>query len=88
VRDTWLIESQDPLFSNQEHRQVVGRVWRHPQQRQVIAYRLLAMKTADTILQEIADNKDFLLKAFQSTNLNVAKGEYANNPPLLSPISS
>jgi superfamily II DNA or RNA helicase len=66
---------QDPLFSNQEFRQIVGRVWRYPQQRQVIVYHLLALGAADTILQQIAGNKDKLLEAFVASSNVVAKSK-------------
>jgi hypothetical protein len=73
--------SQDPLFSNQELRQVIGRVWRYPQQRQVIVYRLVALNTADTVLQEIAENKDRLLDAFAATDTSIVAGKSTAKSP-------
>jgi hypothetical protein len=68
------ITKQDPLFSNQAFRQILGRVWRDPQLLQVIVYLLVLSQTADTILLDIAENKDTLLNAFNSTNIATVKG--------------
>jgi len=63
------------LFSNQAYRQILGRVWRDPQLLQVIVYLLVLSGTADTILLDIADNKDSLLNAFNSSNTSTTRGE-------------
>ena len=35
------------MWSGQEDRQFIGRVWRHPQTKRVIAYRLMAMEMSE-----------------------------------------
>jgi hypothetical protein len=63
------------MWANTDFRQVIGRLWRPPQALQVIAYRLIALGTADETLLDIAENKETLFNAFNSHDKGTIKGE-------------
>ncbi|CCM06752.1 uncharacterized protein FIBRA_09049 [Fibroporia radiculosa] len=54
----------DTLWSAQEDSQLIGRVWRHPQPKQVHVYRLIAWNTPDVFLNRISFDKATMMKAF------------------------
>ncbi|KAG8795154.1 hypothetical protein FRC16_010207 [Serendipita sp. 398] len=55
----------DPQFSHEDTYQIIGRVWREPNRKQVHVYRLLAEDTADTQVENIANHKQKLAFAFR-----------------------
>ncbi|KAG8755379.1 hypothetical protein FRC14_004104 [Serendipita sp. 396] len=55
----------DPLFSHEDTYQVIGRVWREPNRKEVHVYRLLAKDTADLQVEHIAEHKQKLAFAFR-----------------------
>ena len=50
------------MWSGQEDRQFIGRVWRQPQTKRVIAYRLMAMEMSEKYLGSINANKEVMHK--------------------------
>jgi hypothetical protein len=52
------------VFSEQDKRQLRGRIWRHPQTRQCIIYDFVALQTGDVILNNIARLKKDMVEAF------------------------
>jgi SNF2 family DNA or RNA helicase len=61
---TGLTTSQDTLWSAQDERQLFGRVWRHPQKKQVLTYRLIAAGTSDVFLNSMSFDKGAMHDAF------------------------
>ncbi|KAJ7865882.1 P-loop containing nucleoside triphosphate hydrolase protein, partial [Mycena olivaceomarginata] len=47
----------DTLWSAQEDRQLIGRIWRQPQPKTVLVYRLIAKNTPDVFLNNISFDK-------------------------------
>lgn len=52
------------MWSAQEDSQLIGRVWRYPQAKQVHVYRLIAWNTPDVFLNRISFDKATMMKAF------------------------
>ena len=67
-RQLWLITfPQDTLWSAQDDRQLIGRIWRYPQQKQVHVYRLVADGTSDVFLNRISFSKGAMHDAFTNS---------------------
>jgi len=73
--DTFM--SQDSCWSEQEIRQLQGRVWRIGQEDMVIVYRILSKGTADILLNSIAHDKSLALRAFTQDGPAVDEAESA-----------
>ncbi|KAJ7934060.1 P-loop containing nucleoside triphosphate hydrolase protein [Mycena leptocephala] len=54
----------DTLWSAQEDRQLIGRIWRQPQPKTVLVYRLIAKNTPDVFLNNISFDKLAMHEAF------------------------
>ncbi|KAG1792547.1 P-loop containing nucleoside triphosphate hydrolase protein [Suillus variegatus] len=54
----------DTLWSEQDDRQLRGRIYRHPQPKEVHVYRAIALKTADVFLNNISFSKGAMHEAF------------------------
>ena len=52
------------MWSGQEDRQFIGRVWRHPQPKPVLVYRPLAMEVNEASLSNISFSKEEMHDAF------------------------
>ncbi len=50
----------DNLWSAQDYDQLVGRVWRHGQQKNVTNYHILALHTSDIFFTTVAEDKGFM----------------------------
>lgn len=61
-------ELQDVLWSGQEDRQLIGRLQRRGQLKQVIIYRLIAWGTPDVYLNNISFTKEKMMDAFMSAS--------------------
>lgn len=59
---------QDQTWSSQDERQIDGRVWRQPQDKNVIIYHVLADQTSDIMLSSMASTKRDMLDAFLDKN--------------------
>ncbi|KAL6304101.1 hypothetical protein BKA93DRAFT_826085 [Sparassis latifolia] len=57
---------EDQQFSEQDKRQIMGRIWRYPQDKICIIYDLVAINTADVALNSIARKKEEMLQIFAS----------------------
>lgn len=66
-----LIRPQDTLWSAQEDDQLIGRVWRHPQTKNVIVYRIIAADTQDVFLNNISFAKAAIHEAFTNSTSNL-----------------
>lgn len=64
---------QDTLWSALDDRQLLGRIYRFPQPKRVIVYRLIAKKTSDVFLNNIAFDKAAMHEAFTGANDSVSK---------------
>ncbi|KAJ2985714.1 hypothetical protein NUW54_g10059 [Trametes sanguinea] len=58
----------DNLWSAQEMEQLIGRVWRHPQSKQVLIYSLIAVGTSDVFLNTISRDKGTMQSGFMNTD--------------------
>ncbi|KAG1785036.1 P-loop containing nucleoside triphosphate hydrolase protein [Suillus plorans] len=54
----------DTLWSEQDDLQLRGRIYRHPQAKEVHVYRAIALKTADVFLNNISFSKGAMHEAF------------------------
>jgi SNF2 family DNA or RNA helicase len=63
-----LISIQDTLWSAQEDRQLIGRLWRNGQDKIVIVYRVIALGTTDVLLNNIAFDKEAIMDAFTTAS--------------------
>jgi hypothetical protein len=68
---------QDQTWSSQDERQIDGRVWRQPQDKNVIIYHVLADQTSDIMLSGMASTKRDMLDAF--LDKNTGEGNQFNN---------
>ncbi|KAH8069437.1 P-loop containing nucleoside triphosphate hydrolase protein [Cristinia sonorae] len=57
----------DMLWSAIEDQQLIGRAWRFPNTKRVVMYRLIADRTPDVFLNNMAFNKLIMYQAFIST---------------------
>jgi hypothetical protein len=55
---------KDQPWSAQDERQLIGRIWRQPQSKQVKIIHLLAIDTTDIVLHSQAQGKAFMLDLF------------------------
>jgi hypothetical protein len=55
---------QDQVFSDQEKKQLVGRIWRYPQQHVCIMYELILNNTCDEVLYNISQGKALMMESF------------------------
>ncbi|GBE84816.1 hypothetical protein SCP_0607960 [Sparassis crispa] len=62
----------DPLFSEQDKRQLIGRIWRFPQSLVCVIYDFIALATTDVPLSGIARKKEEMLQVFAK------RSEYAD----------
>jgi hypothetical protein len=63
---------QDVLWSGLDDRQLVGRLHRQPQEKQVYVYRLLSMRTPDMILSRISVGKQRLHENLMRSELEIS----------------
>lgn len=68
---------QDQTWSAQDERQIDGRVWRQPQDKEVIIYHILADQTSDIMLSTLASTKSDMLDAF--LDKKTGEGNLFNN---------
>lgn len=78
--------TQDTTWSAQEDEQAIGRILRYGQQRDVIIYRLIALGSADIILNNISFSKGIMHQAFVDSSFalseyirSTTKNKYAYN---------
>jgi hypothetical protein len=64
---------QDTLWSAQEDNQLIGRIWRFPQSKDVHIYRLIAMNTQDIFLNNISFDKAAIHNAFTGSTPNMRR---------------
>jgi hypothetical protein len=57
-------QPQDQVFSAQEKRQLIGRIWRYPQKHVCIMYELILNNTCDSVLYEISQGKALMMETF------------------------
>ncbi len=70
----WLLMLvQDNTWSRQEDAQLVGRVWRLPQTKDVIVYRMILKTLTDIFLNILSFTKAQILMAFLETSDNMSK---------------
>ncbi|RPD72317.1 hypothetical protein L226DRAFT_467328 [Lentinus tigrinus ALCF2SS1-7] len=50
----------DNLWSQQEYDQLIGRVWRHGQRKEVIAYYLITKDTSDVFFSNVSLDKGYM----------------------------
>jgi SNF2 family DNA or RNA helicase len=70
------INAQDTLWSAQDDRQLIGRLWRHPQHKIVHVYRLIADKTSDVFLNNISFDKAQMHDAFTGSTPAMREWNY------------
>ncbi|KAG1717478.1 P-loop containing nucleoside triphosphate hydrolase protein [Suillus lakei] len=63
----------DTLWSEQDDRQLRGRIYRHPQAKEVHVYRAIALKTADVFLNNISFSKGAMHEAFVGADQEFSK---------------
>ncbi|OSC96198.1 hypothetical protein PYCCODRAFT_1472816, partial [Trametes coccinea BRFM310] len=63
----------DNLWSAQEMEQLIGRVWRHPQPKQVLIYSLIAVGTSDVFLNTISRDKGTMQSGFMNTDTSLKR---------------
>ncbi|KAG1741027.1 P-loop containing nucleoside triphosphate hydrolase protein [Suillus occidentalis] len=61
----------DTLWSEQDDRQLRGRIYRHPQNKPVHIYRAIALRTADVFLNNISFSKGAMHEAFIGTDQEI-----------------
>lgn len=52
---------------------MIGRIWRHPQQKSVQVYRLIAANTADVFLNNNSFDKGAIMTAFAHSSKAIRK---------------
>jgi SNF2 family DNA or RNA helicase len=67
------VPNQDTLWSAQEDNQLIGRIWRHPQKKDVHVYRLIADKTPDVFLNNISFDKAAIHNAFTGASTHLSE---------------
>ena len=55
---------KDSCWSAQEDHQLIGRLWRWPQSKDVIVYRLIVLDTPDVFLNNLSFDKGAMLSQF------------------------
>ncbi|KAG2063373.1 hypothetical protein BDR04DRAFT_1038198 [Suillus decipiens] len=63
----------DTLWSEQDDRQLRGRIYRHPQTKPVHIYRAIALRTADVFLNNISFSKGAMQEAFTGSDKEFSK---------------
>ncbi|KAG1786495.1 P-loop containing nucleoside triphosphate hydrolase protein, partial [Suillus variegatus] len=63
----------DTLWSEQDDRQLRGRIYRHPQTKMVHIYRAIALRTADVFLNNISFSKGAMHEAFIGADKEISK---------------
>ncbi|KAG2365352.1 P-loop containing nucleoside triphosphate hydrolase protein [Suillus spraguei] len=63
----------DTLWSEQDDRQLRGRIYRHPQTKPVHIYRAIALRTADVFLNNISFSKGAMHEAFTGSDKEFSK---------------
>jgi SNF2 family DNA or RNA helicase len=63
-----LFMNKDVLWSKQDDMQLVGRVWRNPQAKQVYVYRLIAMDSPDELLSQLSFSKAVMHESFMGSD--------------------
>lgn len=64
---------KDTLWSAQEDGQLIGRIWRQPQPKQVHVYRLIAQGTSDVFLNNISFDKSIMHQTFMGVSPAIRK---------------
>lgn len=64
---------KDTLWSEQDDRQLRGRIYRHPQNKPVHIYRAIALRTADVFLNNISFSKGAMHEAFIGADQEISK---------------
>ncbi|KAG2134716.1 P-loop containing nucleoside triphosphate hydrolase protein [Suillus cothurnatus] len=63
----------DTLWSEQDDRQLCGRIYRHPQTKPVHIYRAIALRTPDVFLNNISFSKGAMHEAFIGADPDISK---------------
>ncbi|EED80799.1 predicted protein [Postia placenta Mad-698-R] len=63
----------DTLWSAQQDQQLIGRLWRDPQAKQVLVYRLIARNTSDVFLNNISFDKSIMHHAFMGSSMSLKR---------------
>ena len=63
----------DNLWSAQEYEQLIGRVWRHGQKKEVIVYFVLALGTSDIFFRNVSLDKGLMHKVLTSMPTQLRK---------------
>ena len=64
---------QDNNWSQQDNKQLTGRISRKGQERPTTRYELVVEGTADEVLSAMASGKGAMLESFTSRNPNILK---------------
>lgn len=64
---------QDQMWSHQELLQLIGRIWRHPQKKQVLVYQPCLEHATDMFLSVLSFSKNALLAAFTKSSKDTSK---------------
>jgi Helicase conserved C-terminal domain len=67
-----ITSTQDTLWSAQDDRQLIGRLWRPPQLKTVHVYRLIANNTSDVFLNNISFDKAAMHLAFTNSGAQLS----------------
>jgi hypothetical protein len=68
LRRGWLTISKSGLWSGQETKQTIGRVWRHGQIDPVVVYHVIAPNSVDEVLLGYANGKTLQMERFMLKN--------------------
>ncbi|KAF5379543.1 hypothetical protein D9615_006663 [Tricholomella constricta] len=71
----------DTLWSAQEDRQLIGRIWRTPQKKEVHVYRLIANGTPDVFLNHLSFDKSAMHEAFTGSEPSIQRLFGKHGPP-------
>ncbi|KAI0085377.1 P-loop containing nucleoside triphosphate hydrolase protein, partial [Irpex rosettiformis] len=66
----------DLLWSKQDELQLIGRVWRRPQPKQVIVYRLIALDSPDQFLNNLSWGKASMHESFLGKKSVLSKSKF------------
>lgn len=61
------------MWSHQELLQLIGRIWRHPQKKQVLVYQPCLEHATDMFLSVLSFSKNALLTAFTRSSKETSK---------------
>ncbi|KAI1787253.1 P-loop containing nucleoside triphosphate hydrolase protein [Ganoderma leucocontextum] len=63
-----ILVALDQMWSHQDLLQLIGRIWRHPQKKQVLVYQPCLEHTTDMFLSVLSFSKNALLAAFTKSS--------------------